>query len=161
VTLDTALIRRRRRELGWSQREVGRRIGVSSATVARLEDGANHDELPLRQLVRLTDVLAVDPADLLARPAAAAPTDTELVQRVGALITAADGPATAAILATATGATGDEVDAALEQLDLVLQAAGLRLHRAGAVASPWSPPPRPPPQTISGGCFAVSRPHAA
>lgn len=128
MILDTELIRRRRRELGWSQREVGRRIGVSPATVARLEDGVNHDDLPLRQLVRLADALAVDTADLFPRATLAAPTDSDLVQRVGALLAAANDPVATATLAAATGASTDDVDTALSQLDVALQHLGSRVH---------------------------------
>ena len=133
--LDVDLIRNRRNALGLSQRAVARQLGMSLMTVTRLEAGGNQDDLPLRLLVRLADVLAVDPADLFARGPAPDTADEDLVRRAGALLAAAAAPVTTATLADALGVRTSSARAALTGLDAALRPAGLRLHHGPAGAT--------------------------
>ncbi|WP_324273776.1 helix-turn-helix transcriptional regulator [Blastococcus brunescens] len=66
--LDVELLRRRRIERHMSRRDVAKNLGVTNATVSRLESGVNHGEQPLALLLRLADLLALDLADLLPGP---------------------------------------------------------------------------------------------
>lgn len=130
MTLDAGLIRRRRGELGLSQRALGRRLGVSSLTVGRIESGDNGEELTLRMLGRLAEALALDPRDLIAdtpAPAPAAP--SAALSSVGSLLAAADGPVAEATLTDALGITAADTDRLLAELDAALRPVGLRLHR--------------------------------
>jgi transcriptional regulator with XRE-family HTH domain len=57
--LDTALIIRRRTELGLSQRAVAREMGMTSAAMSVIESGRSHSELTLRNAGRLAAALAI------------------------------------------------------------------------------------------------------
>jgi transcriptional regulator with XRE-family HTH domain len=59
VQLDTALIRRRRAELGISVRAAAESIGLSGPTFTRLESGIDHGGLELVVVVRLASLLGV------------------------------------------------------------------------------------------------------
>lgn len=134
MLLDTALLRRRRTELALSHRAVARHLGVTSATAARIEDGRNHAELPLRLLCRLADLLAVDVADLVGQqPEPTGPTAD--ARRLGALLATAGEPVLPATLADALELTAGEVEGLLDRLDADLRPAGLRLHRGNAGVS--------------------------
>lgn len=52
-----------RTKRGWTQRELGRRLGMPQSQVSRLEK--NPDSSTLRQIKRVAEVLGVDAADLL------------------------------------------------------------------------------------------------
>jgi transcriptional regulator with XRE-family HTH domain len=130
VLLDVELIRARRNELGLSHRAVARRLGVSSLLVGRLEDGTNHEEITLRLLSRLADLLAIDLADLLttSRRASDNAADVGDVSHVGALLVSVDEPVAPATLAETLDTTHAETADLLTELDQALQAAGLRLQ---------------------------------
>lgn len=131
MPLHADLIRRRRNELGLSLRAVGRRLGLTGLTVGRIEAGSNHDELTLRTLARLADVLAVDIRQLFAgdEPPAAPADDRPDVRAAGALLAAADGPVALDTLADALETSLPETTALLEELGRALGPAGLRLAR--------------------------------
>ena len=59
VQLDTALIRRRRAELGFSVRTAAEAIGLSGLTFTKLEGGSDHGGLELAVVVRLAGLLGV------------------------------------------------------------------------------------------------------
>lgn len=127
MLLDTARIHQRRHELGLSQRAVGRQLGVSSSTIARIEDGSNHDDLPLRLVSGLADLLALDMAELFSWPAADEGNDGD-VERVGALLSSAERPVATSVLSDALGTALSETEGLLRALDHALRSTGLRLH---------------------------------
>ena len=49
--LDTTTLRRLRLQAGYSTRRFARALGVSASTVRGLEEGSNHDQLPLTFVV--------------------------------------------------------------------------------------------------------------
>lgn len=121
------LIRTRRSELGLSHRALARRLGVNALLISRLEDGANHDELNLRLLSRLAELLAVDLADLLAT--SRRPSDAAVdVRNVGALLASVNEPVAETTLADVLDTTLPETSELLRRLDDLLRPAGLRLH---------------------------------
>ena len=65
--LDPATLRRLRLQAGYSTRRFARALGVSASTVRGLEEGANHDQLPLTFVARLAELLGVAPQELFAR----------------------------------------------------------------------------------------------
>ncbi|HHH29104.1 MAG TPA: helix-turn-helix domain-containing protein [Polyangiaceae bacterium] len=58
-----ARVRELRIALGWSQRELGRRVGVSHAAVCQLERG--HHGCTLARIVRYAEALRVSPTSIL------------------------------------------------------------------------------------------------
>lgn len=68
VILDTALIIRRRTELGITARALARFLNVTLAVVRLLELGSNHDEISRALVVRLAAGLGVDVETLLCSP---------------------------------------------------------------------------------------------
>jgi transcriptional regulator with XRE-family HTH domain len=135
--LDTNLVVRRRHELGLSQRHVTRQLGVTSVTVAALEAGTNHDDLPLRLVQRLATTLACDLSDLLASadPAGDADPDHGSVSQVGSLLAGADEPVDVDTLAEALECTLAETRVRLDALDGELRPCGLRVgEQAGRVS---------------------------
>jgi transcriptional regulator with XRE-family HTH domain len=65
------MVRQRRRELGWTQREIALRVRTSVPYIAHLEAGKRHPSQ--RVLLRLSNILELDPRDLylIANPLAA------------------------------------------------------------------------------------------
>ena len=76
--LDAAAIRRLRLQAGYSTRRFARALGVSASTVRGLEDGSNHQQLPLTLIAQLAELVGVATRELFARatdePADPAPT---------------------------------------------------------------------------------------
>lgn len=62
--LDGELLRRRRQELGVSERELARRIGVSDAFIFSTERGSNHPDIPVGLLAELMSHLGLTPAEV-------------------------------------------------------------------------------------------------
>ena len=63
--LDTARLRRRRRELRISSQDLSRAVGLPLASIRRIESGDGDALLTLAQLARLADTLALPVVDLL------------------------------------------------------------------------------------------------
>lgn len=130
--LDIALIVRRRHELALSHRAVARHLGVSAGTVKTLEEGSNHADLPLRLLVRLAEILAVEPAQLL-RTAETADSSKDgrgcRVATLGALLGSVQKPVAVEALAEACETTLAETEVLLGRLAVRLRRCGLELHR--------------------------------
>ena len=59
-----ARIAQLRKESGWSQAELGNRVGLSQQMIADYESGKKH-HLPLCRVIVLADVFGVDLAELL------------------------------------------------------------------------------------------------
>lgn len=131
--LDTQLIVRRRHELGLSQRHVARQLGVSPVTVAALESGTNHHDLPMRLVARLADTLACELVKLIApEHQNGRDADDGLVAEVGALLASTDHAVAVETLAEALDSTLDRVRQQLKVLDQELRGSGLRLMEAPA-----------------------------
>lgn len=129
MLLDTDLIRRRRMELGLSQRAVARRLAVTSLTVARIESGDNHHALTLLQLHRLADVLATPLPGLFVQPSTPTIDDDGVqVRELGALLHSADEPVARATLADLLATTPTRIGQLLDQLAATLEPAGLQVH---------------------------------
>lgn len=127
--LDVAEVRRLRLQAGLSTRCLGRLTGVSATTIRGIEDGSNHEQLPLLLVARLADALDVTPQELFARPPiepALAGGDDRVVE---AALQCRSGVTSAYDLATCLGWTLDKVVRALDVLDRRLDGTGTRLHR--------------------------------
>ena len=129
MLLNTRLICTRRRELGLSQRAVARRLAVSLGIVSNLEAGTNHDDLPLSLVAKLADTLALDLSQLVAADGERTEQEDASVARLGALLAAVDEPVASSTLADVLELRPSAVGSLLDELDLALRAAGLRLHR--------------------------------
>lgn len=129
--LDATAIRRLRLQAGYSTRRFARALGVSASAVRGLEDGSNHQQLPLALIARLAELLGVSTRELFSCPAddAVAPTTDD--RTVEAALQSLPGVAAAADLATALGWTLARTRQALDELKERLQPTGARLHRNG------------------------------
>ena len=141
MLLDATLIRRRRFDLGLSERAVAKPLGVASSMIARIEDGTNHKDLPLGLLTRLADVLAV-PLPALILEDDSSPVDPaeasggghhdesheDDAARVGALLYATETLTPIGAVCDALDWTRTRTRAALNALDAQLRPAGLCVH---------------------------------
>lgn len=130
MMLDSDTIRRRRCELGLSQRALAKQLGVTTTAAARLERDVNHGELPLRTVARLAEVLALHPADLLAdsQPSAADESHAPQVGDVAALLAEAGEPVTTTTVARVLELPLETVEQLTSELEGALADIGLRLH---------------------------------
>lgn len=129
MMLDARTIRRRRGELGLSRRAVARHLGVSGGIIAGIEEGTNHEDLPLRLVGRLAELLAVHLPNLLIGPEVEdreAPGDK--LKRLGALLRTADEPVAPETLADVLDWSLGDVSETLAQVDCTLRTVGMRLH---------------------------------
>lgn len=136
MILDTDFIIRRRQSLGMSQRTLARRLGVSSTLISRLEDGVNHDDLPLSTLPQLATALACSSADLLAPATDKGPTvDVGLVQQVGAVLAEVAEPVPIDLLADTLNTSLDRIPATLGALSELLTDVGMVVFEDDGVVS--------------------------
>ena len=127
--LDAAAIRRLRLQAGYSTRRFARALGVSASTVRGLEDGSNHQQLPLALIARLAELGGVATRELFAR-ATDEPADPSTDDRIiEAALQSLPGVVAASDLARALGWKLERARRALEALDRRLQPTGARLHR--------------------------------
>jgi len=129
--LDAAAIRRLRLQAGYSTRRFARALGVSASTVRGLEDGSNHEQLPLALIARLAELVGVATSELFTR-ATDVPADLSTDDRtIEAALQSLPGVVAASDLARALGWKLDRARQALDALDRRLQPTGARLHRNG------------------------------
>lgn len=129
MILNSDLVRARRNDLGLSQRETARHLGVTSAVVARLEDGVNHRDLPLRTIAALADLLGCHPTDLFHQPPEpddSADADDDAAT-LGALLAHLDRSVAADAVADALDWTLPRVRQAAADLDTRLRTCGMTL----------------------------------
>jgi len=135
MILDSTLIQSRRRELGLSQRQMAKTLGVTSRVVAAVEDGSNHHALTLDFASKLARALAVELADMLTTADAKASPDLELAASLGALLAETSTLTPVEALAEACDTSLEQVSAALDRLESNLEGTGLVLQRrTGEVA---------------------------
>lgn len=94
-------LRARARELGWTDAEVARRVGVGQTRYANYV--TDRHEPDLATLTRICAVLRYSPSDLLAWPAGFTEEGARLSARIGMAVAALDD---ASLLALATVADG-------------------------------------------------------
>ncbi len=129
--LDAAAIRRLRLQAGYSTRRFARALGVSASTVRGLEDGSNHEQLPLTLIARLAELVGVTTRELFVR-ATDEPADPSTDDRIiEAALQSLPGVVAASDLARALGWKLERTRRALDALDRRLQPTGARLHRNG------------------------------
>lgn len=127
--LEGARIRRLRLQAGYSHRRLARMLGVSASTIRGLEEGTNHDQLPLTLIDQLAQHLAVSIPELFGRP------DSEAVMPacddriIEAALRCATGLIAIADLADAMDWTLERTRSALDALDERVQPTGTRMHR--------------------------------
>jgi DNA-binding XRE family transcriptional regulator len=121
-------LRRLRTDRGLSQRRLAPAIGVDPLTVKRLEDGAYAGDLPLHVVGRLVRTLAAPVGRLLRQQETTAAGVDHLTAVAGAALLA-HGRTTVTNLATALGATVDDVTAAVTAVDAHLAGAGMSVAR--------------------------------
>jgi transcriptional regulator with XRE-family HTH domain len=113
--LDHQLIRTLRHSRGYSSRQVADHLGVTGNVVDGIEKGTNHDDLPVRLLVCLADILGVAVGRLFADQPTTDP-DNDLVRKIGAALVWMDRPIRIEAIAEICGATLDQTRQALEEL---------------------------------------------
>lgn len=128
MLLDTDTIMRRRQNLHISVRGLADALGVAMTVIVRLEDGTNHDDLPLSFVVRLADALAIDLQHLLHTPPLQ-PSEREDGATIGALLAETDVLTPVETLATALQWDLARTEAALAQAAADAPKVGLKLHR--------------------------------
>jgi len=129
--LDTATLRRLRLQAGYSTRRFARALGVSASTIRGLEEGSNHDQLPLSFVARVAELLGVASQELFAhspREAVDPSTDDRIVE---AALQSVPGVVAIAELARALEWKLERTRHALSVLEDRLQSTGARLHRNG------------------------------
>lgn len=141
--LNTAFIKRRRVELGLSNRVLAAAVGITSSGLLAFEEDASQGDITLAMLERLSTALACDVRDLIATPEADEPDRDEEhgdegdVERdpaadaaaLGMVLYASSTLTPVAALAEITGWTRRHVKATLDVLEERLAVAGLALHR--------------------------------
>lgn len=129
--LDTAMLRRLRLQAGYSTRRLARALGVSASTVRGLEEGANHNQLPLMFVARLAELLGVTPQELFAPPTHEAVEPSSDDRIVEAALQSLPGVVAVSDLASALKWKLERTRRALDVLETRLQPTGARLHRNG------------------------------
>ena len=132
--LDGPEVKRRRRRLGMSRRELADRIGVAPSTVTGIEQSTNHDVLNGRLLDRLAGALGTTLGGLLASSHAEPPADggsttDNDVARLGALYVEAGGNVHNDDAATALRISRRRVVDAQPRLREALRGTGIELRR--------------------------------
>jgi len=128
AVLDGALIRRRRQQLGLSERDVGTRLGTTGAAIRSLELGTNHDTITATFLAALAELLGLTPTELFATTAPAAVTPSD-VQVAGALLNEAGKRIPISALSEACGWDLERTHAVLDALTGTLSTVGQMLQR--------------------------------
>lgn len=130
--LDTALIVRRRTELGLSQRSLAAECGFTTAAMSHLERGRNHEELTLRKLHRLAAALAVPMQTLLVPPETSGSEPGVDDQRLEALLVEIGQAVPRELIALALRWDLERTTRALRKLRDRLTGSGVVLHRASS-----------------------------
>lgn len=85
MLLDAELIRSLRHSRGYSQRQAADHLGVSIGVVRSLEEGINHDELPLRLIARIADLFGVPTTTLFTTPTPTDQNPASLTAEIGTI----------------------------------------------------------------------------
>lgn len=128
--LDHDLARRRRQDLALTERELARLLGVGGAVVRGLEQGRNHETLPLGLLARWAELLGVQLALLLTEPdGEVQPTEPDDAAAIGMLLAEADRLIALDALADALDWSLERVRTAVADLAGRTAGVGLVVHR--------------------------------
>lgn len=131
MNLNTELIRRRRRELRLSERELGERLGTSRTTIRFLESGEVAGKLSLGFIAELAAVLAIPFTDLVVIDESAEPSTGDDAETLGALLAEAAGePTPLELAAEVLGWDIERTHQAAVDLAAALQRAGMILRTA-------------------------------
>lgn len=136
--LDGQAVRRRRLELGMSERGLAKRLGVTAGVVEALESGRNHQALRLGMVESLAIELGLTVSALLATRTAGPPSldgPSDLAAKVVAGLVMCGGHSHVGALAEMASATLKEIGAALQEIEEAGHGLGLRTARTsmGAV----------------------------
>ncbi|WP_052666747.1 helix-turn-helix domain-containing protein [Nitriliruptor alkaliphilus] len=131
MLLNADLCIRRRQELGLSQRELARRMGMTAAVIERIEAGTNHNDLPLAMVAALADALALDIRDMVTPdPPSREPSDQDVDQLAAFLFDTGWVPQSA--ICELLGWTPERTSTAIDELERRLDRTGLAVqHRNG------------------------------
>jgi transcriptional regulator with XRE-family HTH domain len=135
--LNTEFIKRRRVEVGLSNRALAAAVGTTLSGLRALERDASQGDLTLAFLERLAGSLGCSINDLIATPAPATPVPVDEpdlaadAATLGRLLYAAGVLTPVAALSEITGWPDQRVNTALEVLGQGLPTMGLVLHRLG------------------------------
>ncbi|MDP8908278.1 MAG: helix-turn-helix transcriptional regulator [Chloroflexota bacterium] len=138
-------MRRLRLQAGYSTRRFARALGVSASTIRGLEEGSNHDQLPLTFVARLAELLGVAPQELFARSTHEAVDPSSDDRVVEAALQSVPGVVAISDLAKALTWKLERTRQALDVLEARLRSTGARLHRNGwqqCAIRPRQPAPR-------------------
>lgn len=156
ISLNGPLVRRLRLAGGMSRRELAPRLNVSQTAIRSIEEGRNHDELTVRHLRLLADVLGVPLAELfLERPARTSERADDDTQRVIAALTFLRASIHRDDLARWLGWTLPRTATALANAAATLDGTGalVRLTAAGEaqiMSAPTRQPTGPIPSQVQG-----------
>lgn len=133
MRVNADLMRRRRRELGMSERDLAAAAGVSKMFVRYLECGGGDDQVTVEMLRRMGRALGVSAGQLL---------EEEGIERsghdvaaVGAMLTELIEPTPPAVLASTLGWGLERTEAALAGLEATAPGVGLALQRIHGMVS--------------------------
>jgi transcriptional regulator with XRE-family HTH domain len=129
MRLDTELIRRRRRELRLSERQLAERLGTSRTTIRFIESGEVTGNLTLAFLAELASVLAVGFNDLVVGDQGAERSTSDDAERLGTLLAEADEPTPLDVAAQVLGWTVEATDQVANELGERLASVGMALRR--------------------------------
>lgn len=127
MRVNADLMRRRRRELGMSERDLAAAAGVSKMYVRHLESGGGDAQVTMEVLRRMGRALAVSSGDLLEHPAIERSVND--VSTVGAMLTELVEPTPPAVLSSVLGWGLERTEAALTGLEATAPSVGLALQR--------------------------------
>jgi DNA-binding XRE family transcriptional regulator len=132
--LDTALLRRRRVELGVSIRALADQVGMSPPAYTALENGHGHGTLELAVLVRLSRALGVDVNELVRGTGNTQPADEQSddAASLGAVLSAVGAPTLAGALCESLGWTLERLQGAKQALEERLAGVGMRLQHTNS-----------------------------
>lgn len=133
MRLNADLLRRRRRELGISERDLAASAGVSKMFIRHLESGGGDDQVTLAVLRRLGRALAASVSDLMYDPGAEPNVDD--VAALGAMLTELAEPSSPKGLASVLCWSLDRTHTALSGLECAAPRAGLAVQRMHGLIS--------------------------
>lgn len=130
INIDGRRLRKRRLQLGLTQREVAKNIGATSALLRRLEEVGDVAHVTVSTMQRLLDELSLDWQDVgIGKPRTGRPSES-YTAAVGALLHDHGKAMPIPDIAACLGVDLETATKAVAALDQLLRPCGMRTHRA-------------------------------